>query len=452
MATTVCIILDKRRIKKTTKKFPVKLKITSRRETRLYQTVFDLSSEEYESLTQSRVSSNLAVVRDKLKFLSHSAQEYVYSMTVFGFAEFEKGFVMNNPLLRQRQRMTERQKSSIAEDFDYSIYYKKFPILKEQPSRPGTIASVYISYIKTLLQEERIGTATKYRDSYSSIKKFSGDCLFTEITKNYLVRYENWMLKKGKSITTIGMIIRSLRAVFNEACEMRIIKKESCYPFGRRRYVIPTGRNIKKALSLEEITSIYNYAPANKMEERAKDFWFFCYFSNGMNPKDVAYLKFKNIQDGYLMFSRVKTKGTTRHDPKTITVYMSEDLYRIIDKWGNKSKAPDDYIFPIMDDSLNPLEQYRLVPAFTQFINDQMAKIGENLGIERKITTMYCRHSFSTQMKLMGASTEFIQEALGHMDKKTTENYLDSFGKETKKEFALKLAQFNSSNHKFGQT
>ncbi len=39
-------------------------------------------------------------------------------------------------------------------------------------------------------------------------------------------------------------------------------------------------------------------------------------------------------------------------------------------------------------------------------------------------------------MKNSGASTEYIQEALGHTVKLTTENYLDSFEKEIKKEFA----------------
>ncbi len=41
-------------------------------------------------------------------------------------------------------------------------------------------------------------------------------------------------------------------------------------------------------------------------------------------------------------------------------------------------------------------------------------------------------------VKRSGASTEFIQEALGHTDSKTTENYLDSFENDMKKELAKK--------------
>ena len=57
---------------------------------------------------------------------------------------------------------------------------------------------------------------------------------------------------------------------------------------------------------------------------------------------------------------------------------------------------------------------------------------------------MWHRHTFSTVLKRSGASTEYIQEALGHSNVKTTENYLDSFGKEVKKEFAQRLTSFKN--------
>lgn len=52
------------------------------------------------------------------------------------------------------------------------------------------------------------------------------------------------------------------------------------------------------------------------------------------------------------------------------------------------------------------------------------------------------RHTFLTVLKRSGASTEYIQKALGHRDMKTTQNYLDSFERGIKKEFAGKLTAF----------
>lgn len=114
----------------------------------------------------------------------------------------------------------------------------------------------------------------------------------------------------------------------------------------------------------------------------------------------------------------------------------------IIDELGNKDKGPENYIFPILHEGVTPLRQYDLIQLFIRSINDWMVKICEKLGIDKKATTIVTRHSFSTIMKNSGASTEFIQEALGHTDKRTTENYLDSFEKEIKKEFAAKLVPF----------
>lgn len=88
------------------------------------------------------------------------------------------------------------------------------------------------------------------------------------------------------------------------------------------------------------------------------------------------------------------------------------------------------------------MRQYELIKLFVATINDWMRKIKKKVGIERNITCYVARHTFSTVMKRSGASTEFIQEALGHTNIKTTENYLDSFEKEVKKEFASRLVSF----------
>lgn len=276
----------------------------------------------------------------------------------------------------------------------------------------------------------------------NSLARLCGNVRFTDITVNYLYQYEQWTKQNGMSKSTQGIYLRSLRAIFNEAIADGIISKEKCYPFGRRKYQIPTTRNVKKALKLDQIEKIYFYEPTCESERRARAFWLFCYFANGINPKDVALLKYENIQGEYLIFERAKTEWTARTDPKPITIYLNEDMAAIMDELGNKGKDPENCIFPILYKGVTPWRQYDLIQLFIRSINDWMLKICEKLGIDKKATTIVTRHSFSTIMKNSGASTEFIQEALGHTDKRTTENYLDSFEKEIKKEFAAKLVPF----------
>lgn len=81
-----------------------------------------------------------------------------------------------------------------------------------------------------------------YHCSYVSLKKFRGSVHFKEITVSFLYEYENWLTNQDISKTTIGMYLRPLRTIFNEAIEDDIIKKEKCYPFGRRKYKIPASK------------------------------------------------------------------------------------------------------------------------------------------------------------------------------------------------------------------
>jgi integrase/recombinase XerD len=68
-----------------------------------------------------------------------------------------------------------------------------------------------------------------------------------------------------------------------------------CYLFGRRRYQIPSSRKWKRVLDLPDIQTIYFSVPSCPSKAYAKSLWFFMYFGNGMNPKDVAHLKYGNI-------------------------------------------------------------------------------------------------------------------------------------------------------------
>lgn len=445
MSIQLSILLDTRRMKMKTKKYPIKLRVTHQREVQYYQTIFDLSEEEYKKLRSPRISEELINIRDQLKSIERNA-EAVIDLETFTFPEFEKDYILNNCLFHQR-KFIKGLISPEAYHFDISLYLHRFPIFREEPPVHGTIKSVFLLYIDKLLREHRIRTATNYQTSYYAIARFKGNLRFVDVTVSYLKEYEQWMLQQDYSKTTIGIYIRCLRAIFNEAAENRIIKKEKCYPFGKRRYQIPTSRNIKKALRLQDVSKIYHYKPECEQEAKAKDFWIFSYLANGINTKDIASLKFKNIEGEYLIFERAKTENTTRSNPKSISVFISEDLTRIIDLWGNTDRSPDNYIFPVLQPGITPLRQYELLELLIRFINEWMDKIRRKLKIEKRVSTYVARHTFSTVMKRSGVSTEFIQEALGHTDIRTTENYLDSFEKEVKKEYAARLLAFDDMNY-----
>jgi len=440
MSVSIAVVLDTRRIKKSGK-YPVKLRVIVNRKPCLFPTIYELTEMDYNKLEAPRVSESLQHIRNDLRQIDAEARTLSAKIIPFNLKEFEEEYIKSNPLFKQRSRKVQPFTTEYHE-FDITPYLKRFPILKEEHPGKEYISATFTNYIKQLLEEQRIGTALSYHNAYVSLKKFRGNVPFSEITKGYLTRYENWMINEKKcSKATVGINLRPLRAMFNEAIDNGIIRREK-YPFGKRKYRIPSAKKVKKALKMEDVQKVFEYDPQEENHKKAKAYWVFCYLGNGMNPKDFANLKYKNIDGSYLHFIRAKTERSTQDDPRIITVYLNEDMKDIIKIWGNKDTNPDNYIFPIIHPDDSVWEQYKRVTVLSKFICDCMHDISEAVNLSLNATNMVCRHTYATIMKRSGASTEFIQEALGHTDKKTTENYLDSFEKEVKREFAAKLVAF----------
>jgi integrase len=143
-----------------------------------------------------------------------------------------------------------------------------------------------------------------------------------------------------------------------------------------------------------------------------------------------------------MVFIRSKTAREKKKNPRLITIIITKEIGRIIDRWGNKPGNPDDYIFPILDNGLTAQQQYARVQQTTKMINKYINAIGDKISLPHRITSYTARHSFATVLKRSGASIEFISESLGHSNLATTENYLADFEIAEKKKWANKLANF----------
>lgn len=307
-----------------------------------------------------------------------------------------------------------------------------------------TINLAFAGYAKELRDNDRIGTAVSYECAQSSLNKFVPDARFADVTTDFLRKYEKWMLKEGKSITTVGIYLRSLRTLFNNVIGEAMLSKE-LYPFGKKKYEIPTGNNTKKALTLKDIATIYYYKPqVGTTADMAKDYWVFMYLCNGMNVKDMSLLKYENLKGEVLEFVRAKTARTKRK-VEPIRVALVDDVKEIIKKWGNTRKDGNTYIFPVLTTGISAVRERQLIQQLTGVINDHMKAITGILGIEKDCTTYAARHSFSSILQRSGASTEFISEALGHTNVKTTQNYLAGFEDDSKKEIVKALTAFKNN-------
>ncbi|PRY09040.1 site-specific recombinase XerD [Pontibacter ummariensis] len=325
----------------------------------------------------------------------------------------------------------------------------------------NTLNTVFIAKIEELQKSGKVGTADWYRYTLRSIilfersdidlKLFKGEKFkdtamsganrvsFAQITPTWLKRYENHLLGLGKSYTTISIYIRALQVVINYAKSTGFIKA-SQYPFGKGKYEIPQpeGRNI--ALTIADIGKIVKYECETDTVSMCRDLWFFSYLCNGANITDICKLRYSNIRNGEICFYRQKTVAKAKRK-KLICAFITPEMQEVIAKWGNKSRAPEDFIFPFLKGNETPTDERRIIKNITHLMNYRMKAIGEKLGIGH-ITTYTARHSYASVLKRSGANIAFISESLGHNDLKTTENYLASFEQEERVKNAALLTNF----------
>ena len=404
MKPTTALVLDTRREKKNGT-YPVKVRVTFNREQQYYPTGIDLLPEEWEMVSSEKPRKEYKKIKETLAGIQGKAKEIIDDTRHFTF-----------------------------EGFDLKFYKKR--------SNKGALVDLFESYIDKLRCDGRISTANSYNNSLTSLKEFEKNLNFSTITSDFLEKYEKWMIGNGKSITTVGIYIRSLRTIFNEAIAIGEIGRE-LYPFGKRKYQIPASRNIKKALDIADIKLLYNYTTiSNSTQERSRDLWMFSYLCYGINPKDICKLQFKHLKNDRIEFVRAKTARSTKTNSNSISIFLTDDAKRILNKWCNEDKSPDNYVFPFLKKGMSPQQEFDTVKQFVKTVNKYMKEIAKELNITKPITTYTARHSFSTILKRTGASVEFISEALGHADIKTTQSYLGSFEKDTHQKITKNLLSF----------
>jgi integrase/recombinase XerD len=382
--------------------YPIKLTVYYGRQKKRYKTPFKATQELYDRLLANRLrdESTKQLKRQTVTWLDKQTQ-IAESIVPFTFTDFE------------------------------NIFYAEKTKSRKIQLNDG-VSSIYESHIQTLKDEGRISTASSYQDSLTSILSYKKNLKVSQVTPEFLKGYEKWMTDNGRSLTTVGMYLRALRTIFNLAIENEVIDP-SKYPF--KKYTIPAPQKISRTLKKEEIKLIINYTAKRESDAIALDYWVFSFISNGMNFKDIALLKYENIEGDFIIFRRAKTKRTTKNNSLPIMVPIDGSLEYIIMKRGNKSKKKDDYIFPILKKGLTPQQEYDHIKTFIRNTNKRLARVGKELGLSLKVTSYVARHCFATIQKNNNAPLAYISEALGHSNLKTTQNYFGRFEDESLKAF-----------------
>lgn len=412
---SISIFLDTRRAK-ANGKFPVKLRAytsTPRRQM-LYPTSFEFTEKEFDSIwhtTKPRAEHKEA--RMMLQAMETKAIKEAEKIIPFNFEQFEK-------------LMNRKAGDGVRVEFHFN---KKITEL-------------------TLL--ERLGTASSYRCCENSLKEFLemktrlkfSKLTFMDVTPDLLTRYEEFMItEKGNKLTSVGIYLRALRALFNDAIDAKDIEPE-VYPFGRRKYQIPSGTGTQRALNTKFLIALRDKVPATNEQAKARAFWLFSYNCQGINVKDILQLRWKDIENGWITFNRAKTINTSKGNPKLTKVFINQYSQQVLDQFGSNDRSPNHLVFEILSDNDTAAQKRSKIQNFTRFINQHIKKLAVDAGLPSDISTYWARHSFANQLILKGVPVALISESLSHKDIKSTQAYIGRFDDETKKELAANLMEF----------
>src|SRR6478609_3592940 len=106
MSASIIVILDKRRMKKKTGKYPVKLQVTHQRIQQRYQTILEISDEDYQKVYSSNIGANLKKIRQQLEVTQRNAENFITEMNNFSFYVFERDFINRDKFYKPKKLIT----------------------------------------------------------------------------------------------------------------------------------------------------------------------------------------------------------------------------------------------------------------------------------------------------------------------------------------------------------
>ncbi len=308
-------------------------------------------------------------------------------------------------------------------DFTLTQFENKF---RGKSSNETTVSELWLEKIADLNLASRTGYARVYKEVYNSFFKFTKNktILFRDITPTLLDKYETYLRSRNNTDGGIGVKMRQIRALYNDAIKKEVVQRKH-YPFKVYKISKLKGQNIKKALTREEF---------RRMEEidismlphliNTKNYMIFSYYTGGMNFADMLKLTWDNIDDERINYTRSKTK-------KNFSVQILEPVRKVLEYYRSQNRGTK-YVFPILlSENLTPIQIENRKHKVLKKFNRELKEIAKIQEVNKNVTSYVIRHSFATNLKFAGVSTDVISDAMGHKSVEITNAYLKRHSNET---------------------
>ncbi|NQT77766.1 MAG: site-specific integrase [Bacteroidetes bacterium] len=330
---------------------------------------------------------------------------------------------LKNYLKKQETKADDVRIDLEREDKDYSI--TEFVNRYKNESISITVFDCFDKRIEGLKKAGKIGNANVYTDTKNAVEGYYSkkSLSFTDINFGFLTKFLEHLQEKGNTPGGIGVRMRTLRALYNDAINNNYVKPEF-YPFktnfNKGGFDLSKFKSepARKALTKEDIDKIRNLDIDYSSDLfDSWNYFLFSYYMRGMNFADIANLKWSDISGDQVSYVRAKTG-------KRFVIKILGPAQKIIDHYRSKSH----YVFPILSERhKSPESKKNRIKKVLRKLNEDLKEIGGKAEIDMPLTSYTARHTWAMVMKNLGHSTSKISDALGHQTEEVTKSYLDSF-------------------------
>ena len=148
-----------------------------------------------------------------------------------------------------------------------------------------------------------------------------------------------------------------------------------------------------------------------------------------------------------MRFVRQKTMRET--DGMEVIFPILPQMQVILDRIARKPQRGA-LVFDIIEEGMSEVRISEIVSCENSNINDRMENVAKLLSMEERPTPTWCRHSYATNLRDAGVSTEYISTMMGHTitsGSATTLNYLSRYNMVTMMENNSKLLANRKKAH-----
>ena len=277
-------------------------------------------------------------------------------------------------------------------------------------------------YMIRLRAAARFSTAKSYQDALNSLIRFFGrdEIAYGDITRANLRRYQDDLLRRGRSWNTISTYMRRVRCVYNQAVD----RGEAPYVPNLFREIFTGVENRrKKAVTQEEIRRLIT-APVGSPGLRQAQLAVTLMFQyGGMAFVDLSHLRAGNFREGVLDYRRQKTGTPMR-------ILIPEATRNPLQELSSHTRPDSPYLFPFLSGTQRGEAAYREYKSSLARFNQRLRALARAAGITATVSSYTIRHSFASILKELDVPIEMISELLGHKSITTTQIYLKSFSLE----------------------